>query len=378
MCFPFISSHTLFLFYTHYRYIGNLDSTSLTALKEMLPTLEETKALTAFVENFESSSGAKQKAYDELSECEKYMYSMISVTKASAKFDCMIFRAQFQSRYEELLDSVEIIEKACDEVRMSERLQTLMVMILTLVNQINTGGDGNEAVGFTLDALLKLNEVRSSTLVSIFCIYSSISSTARVNSKAKAFDKKTSVLHYLVKLIKQNNESLLGLRDDLKHLKDAECIALDGLSSDIKGLEEELVPVLETVKCQADDLEGKGQLVQMSLKELMEQKTSVRTVASVPQYNKIDHHTGRTPMERFTLNAESKIEEALVYTAKVKVKFAKVLEYFGEDGSMASNDFFGTLNTFLADFSKAADYVHKEQLSKVRILGRQKPKTKVL
>lgn len=121
----------------------------------------------AFAEKFESSPEEKQQAYDQFSECEKYMYSMITVTDASAKFDCMIFRAQFQSRYEELLSSVEIVEKACDEVRTSERLQTVMAMILTLVNQINTGGDGNEAVGFTLDALLKLNEV---SIFLIFCI----------------------------------------------------------------------------------------------------------------------------------------------------------------------------------------------------------------
>ena len=173
-------------------------------------------------------------------------------------------------------------------------------------------------------------------------------------------------MHYLVKLIKQNNESLLGLRDDLKHLKDAECIALDSLCSEINAFKEELLPVLETVKHQAEYLEEKGQLVQMSLKELTEQKTTVRTVASIPQYNKIDHHTGRTPMERFTLNAASKIEEALIKIEKVQGKFSKVLEYFGEDGSMASNDFFGTMNTFLADFSKAVDHVHKEYLSKVR------------
>ena len=170
-----------------------------------------------------------------------------------------------------------------------------------------------------------------------------------------------------MKLIQQNNESLLGLRDDLKHLKDAELIVLDSLCSDIRALHEELEPVLETVKKQAEYLEEKGQLVQMSLKELTEQKTSVRTVASIPQYNKIDHHTGRTPIERFTLNAAIKIEEARVYTDKVKEKFSKVLEFFGEDGSMASNDFFGTMNRFLADFTKAVDKVHKEYMSKVRI-----------
>ena len=117
---------------------------------------------------------------------------------------------------------------------------------------------------------------------------------------------------------------------------------------------------------QAQHLEETGQLVQMSLKELSEQKTSVRKIESVPQYNKIDHHTGRTPMERFAINAEARIDDALTFTDKVKEKFAKLLEYFGEDGNMASNDFFGTMNRFLGDFAKAVDTVNQEDKVKVR------------
>lgn len=125
------------------------------------------------------------------------------------------------------------------------------------------------------------------------------------------------------------------------------------------------MPVLQVVKAQAEDLEEKGQLIQMSIKELAEQKTSVRTVGLVTLYNKMEHHTGRTPMERFTLNAVVKIEDALAYADLVKVKFSKVLDYFGEDSNMASNDFFGTMNTFLADFRKAVDHVIKEEIAKV-------------
>jgi Formin Homology 2 Domain len=172
-------------------------------------------------------------------------------------------------------------------------------------------------------------------------------------------------LHYLVKLIKRNNESLLGLREDLRHLKDAELVVLDNLYGEIKSLKEDIEPVLQIVKAQAEDLEEKGQLIQMSIKELAEQKTSVRTVGSVPLYNKMEHHTGRTPMERFSLNAAGRIEDALVYTETVKVKFTKVLDYFGEDSNMASNDFFGTMNAFLNDFTKAVDHVSKEEIAKV-------------
>lgn len=166
--------------------------------------------------------------------------------------------------------------------------------------------------------------------------------------------------------MKRNDESLLSVRDDLGHVKDAELVVLDSLCGDIKALKDEIEPIRVTVTAQAEQLQEAGQLVQMSLKELAEQKTSVRTIASVPQYNKIDHHTGRTPMERFVINAGARIDEALTFTDKVKEKFAKLLEYFGEDGNMASNDFFGTMNAFLADFAKAVDHVNNEDIAKVR------------
>jgi len=141
------------------RNAGKLDATSLKALKEMLPTSDERNGLLDFMKTYGNTEETKEKAYMEFSECEKYMYTMLSVKDASSKYDCMLFRVQFNSRCNELLESIKIVEKACDEVTTSERLQAVMAMILTLVNQINTGGDGNEAASFTLDALLKLNEV---------------------------------------------------------------------------------------------------------------------------------------------------------------------------------------------------------------------------
>ena len=106
-----------------------------------------------------STEEAKQKGYLELSECEKYMVTMMDVRDAYSKIDCLLFRSQFQGRLDDLLGSIRVVEKACDEVRTSRKLREIFAMILTLVNEINTGGDGNGAAGFTLDALLKLHEV---------------------------------------------------------------------------------------------------------------------------------------------------------------------------------------------------------------------------
>ena len=129
------------------------------ALKEFLPTVDERQGLKMYMKPGEQDPAKKEQLYKDLSECEKYMYTMVDVAKASEKFDCMLFRNQFKLRFEDLLDSIQTVEAACDETRNSERLRKMMATILTLVNQINTGGEGKAAAGFGLDALLKLNEV---------------------------------------------------------------------------------------------------------------------------------------------------------------------------------------------------------------------------
>jgi Formin Homology 2 Domain len=134
-------------------------------LKENLPTAEERKGLLEYMEGTGLTEDEKRAAYVQLSECEKYMLTMIEVENAAEKFDSMLYRVQFKPRLTEILDAIRTVETACNEVRNSEKLREIMAMILSLVNEINTGGDGKMAVGFSLDALLKLNDVRDALMV---------------------------------------------------------------------------------------------------------------------------------------------------------------------------------------------------------------------
>jgi hypothetical protein len=170
-----------------------------------------------------------------------------------------------------------------------------------------------------------------------------------------------------VKLVKQNDDMLVGFHNDLGHVNAAENVILDAVCADITVLKDELVKVNETAKTEAQRMSEAGELRQISLKELMEQRTSVRSVQSVPQFNQVDHHTGRTPMERFTLRAAEMLDEALLLVDEVKAKYVKLLEYFGEDAKMASNDFFGTMRKFIKEFGTAANQVEKEEQAKVRM-----------
>lgn len=168
-----------------------------------------------------------------------------------------------------------------------------------------------------------------------------------------------------MKLVKGNDEALLNFGADLKHIKDAEQVTMDNLLSDMKDLEKETELANQTAKLQADELVKAGQNRPMSLADLREQRTVVRSVNKVAQYNKIDHLTGRTSMERFTLQALGSIQDSMKLTESVKEKFLKLLNYFGEDDKMASNAFFSVIRGFMVEFDKAKEQVEKEEKARV-------------
>lgn len=56
--------------------MGSFDSNTLKALKEMLPTAEERQGLMSYMKAFDKTEEDRQKGYADLSECEKYMYTV--------------------------------------------------------------------------------------------------------------------------------------------------------------------------------------------------------------------------------------------------------------------------------------------------------------
>ena len=170
-----------------------------------------------------------------------------------------------------------------------------------------------------------------------------------------------------MKLVKKNDESLLSFESDIVHVIPAESVLLDSLISEVKAISDELDSVLEIVQKEAERLEEGGELRKMSLTDLAEQKTMIQHVGTVPQFNKIAHLTGRTSMERFTLNAKVACDQAVESIENVKKKYAMVLGYFGEDENMATGDFFGILRRFMTEWKKATDQVQKIEKAEVSL-----------
>lgn len=135
---------------------SRLDAVELKSLYEFMPNDEESKGLTAYLEGQES----RDEAIAEMTPCEQYMVAMKDLVDSEKKFQSIIFLAEFQNKMSELKWDVDHLVAACEELRTSKRFQTLLAMILILVNKINTGEEGGPtASGFTLDSLVKLSEV---------------------------------------------------------------------------------------------------------------------------------------------------------------------------------------------------------------------------
>lgn len=174
------------------------------------------------------------------------------------------------------------------------------------------------------------------------------------------------MLQYLVKLVKQNDDSLMDFPNDIESVPEAGGVILDALGSDVKVLADEVKQVHETAKTEADRLEAEGKLRKMSLAELSEQITVVRQIGGLSHYNQIDHITGRTQMERFASRATSIIDNAVDALEDLRKTYIGVLSYFGEDEQMPSNDFFGTMKKFTLEFKSAAEAVEKQEKARVR------------
>ena len=169
-----------------------------------------------------------------------------------------------------------------------------------------------------------------------------------------------------MKLVKKNDESLLYFENDLGHVIPAESVLLDTLIGDVQALQNELGEVIKIVTKDADRIEKSGDVSQLTLAELVEQKSIVQHLGETPQKaNTSSHLTGRTPMERFSMNAKVACEQAIESINNVQAKYALVLGYFGEDEKLSTGDFFGILRRFMSEWKKATKQVEKIERKKV-------------
>lgn len=275
----------------------------LRSLLEYLPTIEESSLIAAYKGDL-----------DRLGTAEKYMKVMEGFESAAKHIEVMIYKQQFHSRLSECEKTLIVIGNACDDVKGCLGLKKIMKTILKVGNQMN---DGEDHMGFTLDSLLKLQS-------------------------AKAFDKKTSILLYVIRLIHRNEKSYLLFPDELSSCAEASRLTLDSANQEEVALKRGLDASLKVIA--ANQLEN--------------------------------HERIATPsaviMANFLIGARAGLEALNFKIKQVRDKFSDVLIYFGEEASMPCQDFFYTLTSFVQEFKGVRDNFERTHRSDQLKVEREK------
>jgi hypothetical protein len=234
-----------------------------------------------------------------------------------------------------------LIDQACDELKNSNRLRQLLGIVLQFGNRLNNAGteEKNKAGAFTLDSLLKLNQ-------------------------AKAFDKKTTFLNYIVLIVQRNNEILLNFADDLQTVAKAERVYWDQCVSDLEEVENQLENVRRISLHEAKS---------KTTYRLKKKKDSGGDDESINDDHgmSLEEEVGALRASQtglFTLSAIKQVSALRDKVDSTMVKFGKLLEYFGEDesGNKQPHELFALFSKFSGDFAKAKEEVFRKQKKKQR------------
>jgi hypothetical protein len=267
----------------------------LTNMMEYMPTTEEAK----IVRNFKGDLSL-------LGQAEKYMLEMTKCKDAVKSISCLGFKHQFDYKLKEIQDSIEVFQNACNDVKNSQRLKKVLKTVLQVGKQMN-GDDSNGSMGFTIDSLLKL-------------------------SSAKAFDKKTSILQYIIMLLHRNDQDCLSFPDDLTCVAKASRLNIDNIRQESCVLK----------------------------KSLQDTKTDFEAFCLASESNGENFNTLST---YFNLASE-KMNTLENIIEVVTTKFTSVVSYFGDNSNNngSADSFFITLNKFLMEFKTERDkYIIKKK-----------------
>jgi hypothetical protein len=225
----------------------------------------------------------------------------------------------------------------------SIRLRKLFGIVLNIGNRLNTAGPGEKrkAGAFSIKSLLKLNQ-------------------------AKAFDNKTTFLHYVVLVVQRNNEELLDFKEDLPTVSKADKIFWDQCVNELEEVETQLENVRKLALHEAKSNKIVYQLPNKK-KAQEDNDSDDLSIASMSLEEEVALLRS-TKIGMFALSAIKKVSQLRERVDTAKDKFSHVLEYFGEDGErskMQPHELFEIISTFCRNFDVAREDVIKIEKAKV-------------
>lgn len=225
-------------------------------------------------------------------------------------------------------------------------MRKLFGIVLNIGNRLNTAGPGEKrkAGAFSIKSLLKLNQ-------------------------AKAFDNKTTFLHYVVLVVQRNNEDLLDFKEDLPTVSKADKIFWDQCVNELEEVETQLENVRKLALYEAKSKKVVYQLPNKKKQTQEDVDSDDLSVASMSLEEEVAMLRS-TKIGMFALSAIKKVSQLRERVDTAKNKFSQLLEYFGEDGEnskMQPHELLQIISTFCRNFDAAREDVVKMEKAKVSL-----------
>ncbi|XP_042409282.1 formin-like protein 16 [Zingiber officinale] len=123
----------------------------LERLTKVAPTEEEA----ALIRSYDGNPG-------KLTEADSFLFHILrAVPSPFARFNAMLFRANYEHEVAQLRQSLQTMEAACKEMKTRGLLLKLLEAVLKAGNLMNAGTARGNAQAFNLSALCKLSDVKS-------------------------------------------------------------------------------------------------------------------------------------------------------------------------------------------------------------------------
>ncbi|EFJ37653.1 hypothetical protein SELMODRAFT_74599 [Selaginella moellendorffii] len=265
-----------------------LDVDQVDNLIKFCPTKEE-------METLKNYTGDKEC----LGKCEQYFLEMMKVPRVESKLRVFSFKLQFTSQVSDLRENLVVVNEASAEVKESPKLKRVMQTVLSLGNALNQGTARGAAIGFRLDSLLKLTETR-------------------------ARNSRTTLLHYLCKIVSEKMPEILDFDKELPHLEAATKIQLKALAEEMQAVSKGLEKVEQELTASEND-GAVSDGFRKSLKSFLDTaEAEVRTLASL--YSEVGHNADSLARYFNEDPARCPFEQAVSIIFNFIVMFKRALE----------------------------------------------------
>ncbi|XP_024293225.1 inverted formin-2 isoform X2 [Oncorhynchus tshawytscha] len=200
---------------------GDRSKFDVEVLKQLIKLLPEKHE----IDNLKSFLGEKLK----LANVDRFYISLLAVPCYQLRIDCMLLCEETTSVLDMLKPKAEVVESACQCLRMSTLMPSFCRLILDVGNFLNYGSHTGNAEGFKISSLLKLTET-------------------------KANKSRITLLHHILEETELNHPELLNLPDDIEICEKAAGVNLDSIQAEASALVKRLKEAAKKVTNSVDDV----------------------------------------------------------------------------------------------------------------------------